>query len=191
MALNDPAPYVDTPGGKVLGVVPFYYNATSGGYVASKGGRRMLYITGAMTGTGADITADNWAGTPFTLPAGLFANVGDTLYGVSAGSCLGDTASKSIKVTLGGTSVVSQNLTTAASTKWTNEFWVTKTGTNTQSYAVTTATNGSITSGTLSGVLTKAEATALDVLVVGQNATNATLNSVQCQFFMLEFIPAP
>lgn len=187
MALNDPGTFVDSPGGKIQAVVPFYFNGTS--YVASRGGRRLLYITGSVVGTGADVTEDTLQ--TYTIPANTLANVGDTIYAVTGGSANGTTDTKVMKLKFGGTAIVQQNMNAAANTKYTSEFWVTKTGPGTQSYTVMSAATGNITTGVLSGVLTKTDTADIVISQTGQNSTNATLNSVTSQFLMVEFIPAP
>jgi len=58
MALNDPGPYIDTPGGKMLAVVLCYYNGTvwagpaaPGPFVPSPGG--MIQCVGAFVWNGS------------------------------------------------------------------------------------------------------------------------------------------
>src|SRR6185369_2057528 len=100
MALNDPGPYVDTPGGKMQAVALFYYNPTTSTYVASSGGARMINTPVASVGNGADTTEDTLQ--TFSIPAATLRTVGDRLRIVAGGTYGATTDSKTVKVKIGG-----------------------------------------------------------------------------------------
>jgi len=186
MAANDPGTYVDSPGGKIQAVVPFYWNGTS--YTASRGGSRTLYVTGTAVGNAADL--NELTLQSYTLPAGTLANVGDIVR-VTCGGVFGATTdTKNVRLKFDGAAALTQTGNLAATTRWWMQWMILKTGTGTQTIMGESQSN-STTSGTNNGLLNRTETNAIPIIVTGQNSTNSVANSVTCQMFMVEFIPAP
>src|SRR6185369_8740398 len=101
MALNDPGPYVDTPGGKMQAVALFYYNGTA--YVASSGGARNMSVPVSSVGNGADTSEDTLP--TVVLAAGLLRSVCDRVRIVAGGTMGATTDTKNGRIKFGGTTV--------------------------------------------------------------------------------------
>ena len=144
-----------------------------------------LYATGVSVASGADITEDTLQ--TFTVAAGQLANVGDTLHVVAGGVFAGaGTDTRTARLKFGVNNLSAVQVTAAASTKWSVEAWIIKTGSNTQSYVAVGTTNSAVV-GTNNGTLTVTDTGTIAVAVSGQNATTATAGSVTAQAFIVEF----
>lgn len=149
---------------------------------------RVLYVTAVSVGNGADTTEDTVQS--YTLPANTLANVGDQLHIVVGGVPVNSADTKLFKLKFGGTNIIATNFVVSTATRIFLEMFVTKTGASTQA-----ATGFSI--GAANNVVQYRAApnitdtAAIAILVTGQNTSTSTANTVNSDFFMVEYIRAP
>jgi hypothetical protein len=153
----------------------------------NKRGVQRLYAVGISVGNGADLTQDTLQS--FIVPAGILANVGDTLHIFASGTAGATTDAKTVTIKLNAPSLAAFNLNVAAATRWTSDIYITKTGPNTQSYGNMSATPGAPSASQVTnGTLALTDTAALPLLVTGQNATNSVAGSITCQLLTVDFI---
>lgn len=148
-----------------------------------------LYVTGSSVGNGADLTEDTLQ--TYTLPGGTLINVGDRLHVVAGGAYAASTDSKSARVKIGATQLATPSGTTVNTTTWQVDAWVVKTGNNAQSYNASAVVVNTSSAGGRSGTATLTDTGALNIVVTGQNTTASTANSITCQYFAVDYYPAP
>lgn len=151
---------------------------------------KRLYITGASVGNGADTTEDTLQS--FTLPAGLLANVGDSVRIFAGGTFAASTDTKRVRLKIGGQVVngFHQGTTTGA-IAWALDCSIVKTGSSTQAYV----SLGSVQStagqdGTAVGTLSLTDTSTIVVSITGQNQSTSTANSITCQLISVDYIRA-
>jgi hypothetical protein len=188
MALNDPATYVDSAGGRIETAAMYAWNGTA--FVAAPMPARALYVTGASVGNGADLTADTLQS--YNIPANTMANVGDMVRIHAAGVFISSTDNKTAIIKFGSATLATINTATAGVTRWAADITVVRTSASNQSWMVLSAVQGSsVGNGINAGTSTQTDTAIINILVTGQNATNSVANSVTCQILTVEFIPGP
>lgn len=151
-----------------------------------------LFTTGVVVGNGADTTEDTL--DTYTLPAGIFQNVGDRIVINAAGSFAASTDTKVVRIRWGGgsgTVTVTPTGNTTGQVRWWATVTILKTGSNTQSYGSGANVLNSSNSGTSSGTATATDTNTIGIVLTGQNSTSATANSITCQTFTVDLIRAP
>lgn len=159
-------------------------SGTTGPSPATGSSASQLYFNGVVVGNGADTTEDTLM--TFTIPAATLVNVGDTITIRAGGGLIGSTDNKTAKIRFGNLAS-STSTTTAAVTKWAGQFWITKTGANTQSYMSVWSLPGAAAQGTTSGTGTITDTSAIVVSVTGQNITNSVANSITAQYLSMTY----
>lgn len=147
-----------------------------------------LYYTGTSVGNGADTTEDVLQ--TFTLAAGQLANVGDMIHIVASGKWAGSTDTKTLRLRAGGVSGTILTAPIAASanvTQWSLEAWITKSGSNTQTYAVTALSVSGSFNGVNSGTLSLTDTGTIQLVITGQDSTSATANAITCQTMFVDY----
>lgn len=188
-------------GGTVTGVYVAKSNIGTGNTSAFFGGTiytysdpyQNLYTTGASVGNGSDLTEDLLQ--TFTVPANTLLANGDKLHVVAGGSFGATTDAKTVRVRFNGVggTVLSAPLGSAGGqVAWSVDIWIVKTGASTFTLrslgtVLNAATNGTQNStGNLQNL-----ATALAMVVTGQNVTNSVAGSVTCSYFQVDLVKAP
>jgi hypothetical protein len=149
---------------------------------------KLLYQNSATVGSGADLTEDTLYTT--TLPAGILANVGDTLHYTARGLCAGNTDSKSARVKFASLNISNVACTVAGNTSWYTEGYIVKIGPSQQAWMSIYNSASNITISNQSSVATVTDTGTITFSVTGQNTTNPTANSVQVQQIVLYLFPA-
>jgi hypothetical protein len=146
-----------------------------------------LYFTGALVNCAcASTTVAETLGT-FTLPAGILANVGDTVHLVAAGSVIGSTDNKNLSVKVGSQTPFGLSATTGGSLRWYLEVWITKSTTNVQTYA-SIGGNMVTTIGTGSGTTAQNDAAPIILAITALNSTTTTAASITMQYMTVDFV---
>jgi hypothetical protein len=153
-----------------------------------------LFASGVVSGNGADLTEDTFSTCNYTLPAGMLANVGDTLQIVATGTFAASADTKTIRIRLAagiGNAFLQESASTT--TRWGMDYRVIKTGPSTQSWAVFGGSNFIPATGApfANGTSAVTDTSAIAITVSGQNTTNSVLNSLTCQYFSVTYIKAP
>jgi hypothetical protein len=148
---------------------------------------QLLTVTGTSVGNGADTTEDTLQ--TYTIPASTLKSTGDRIHVVAGGLFAASTDTKSARLRWGGNLITSLQGTTAAMTSWSIDFWIVKTGASTQSFVC----NGSMVGASgfpnvHAGTQTVTDTSTIAVAITGQNSTAATLNTITCQYFSVEYV---
>jgi len=163
----------------------------SGGPVTVRGvpimAQQALYATYTNVGNGADTTLDTLQ--TFTMAAGQLKNVGDRLVIRAGGNFAASTDSKSAQLRMGAGALLTVTAAAVGQLSWRIEGEVCKTGPNAQTVCAYGVSSGNISSGN-TATSAQPDASAITLLIAGQNTTNPVASSITCRYFTVDYVAA-
>ncbi len=150
----------------------------------------LLYSAPTNVGNTADTNQDVLQ--TYSLPAKLFQQVGDTVYFMAAGSYTSSTDQKNIRIQFNANNIATPNTATSGLVTWSCYGQITRNGASQITYSSLCSIPGTSTNtGSLTGVINATFTNSLVLQVTGQNQTNSTANTVNCQIFNVWYFRAP
>jgi hypothetical protein len=151
-------------------------------------GFQRLYFTGTLVNCACASTTVAETLATYTLPAGILANVGDTIHIVASGAFAATTDTKNASVKMGGSTPGNVTINTTSGVRWYSEIWATKTGPNAQSFGAigATVTNAA---GTSTGTMPLADTAPIVITVTALNSTTTAAASITLQYMTVDFVP--
>lgn len=122
-----------------------------------------------------------------TLPANSFTKPGKKLKFQAWGTTANNANTKTLRVKFGSTTIFSRNMTTSAANNWSVEGYIIETGSNAQTYVITSVWDGSTQVTPSRGTSTQTTSSPITFSVTGQNGT-ASAGDITCSGLILEAI---
>jgi hypothetical protein len=149
-----------------------------------------MFQTTTSVGNGADTTEDVLQ--TYTLPVGIFSNIGDTILIQASGTLGATTDSKVMRIKAGGTAVsFTPTATLATQTQWRLQTAIQKRGSTLQTVdSIGSLSGGSGTTNTQSIQINANDTIAMIITITGQNSTSSVAGSITCQYATIDYIRA-
>jgi hypothetical protein len=121
------------------------------------------------------------------FPADTFTKLNRRVKFTIWGTTANNANTKTLRVKFGSTTIFSRTMTTSAANNWSIEGYVFETGTNTQTYVITSAWDGSTQVTPSRGTSTQTTSSTITFSVTGQNGT-ANAGDISCNGMILEVV---